>query len=73
MFLKNNFYFKVTHYFIDQNQIFPFFLKNANIKYKSLIKDTARQVFTGYQVQTPYLYLILPFLNKNGNYYFSFK
>ena len=44
MFNKNNFYFKATHYFIDNKLYLPFKLRNESIKYKSPLKAFKNRV-----------------------------
>ena len=39
MFNKNNFYLKATHYFKNEKISFPFWLKNATVKYQSKVKN----------------------------------
>ena len=70
MFNKNNFS-NLRILLLSKNLIFLF--HTANIKYKSAqnsLQGISKQV---YLVQTSNLYLILTFLDKKCNYYFSFN
>ena len=67
MFIKNNFYFEATPYFVKKLLYFPYLLKSAKCTASQRDKKnfkTGLHKDTGYPVQTPNLYLILTFLIK---------